>query len=82
MPDNPSDWISHPPAPNEARIAIAIGRNAKLNPELRDSLEQFARSLSQGTDPHQRGIHSDLACQRVYIGECAVFVECHTVSGM
>jgi len=81
-PDNPSDWLSHPPAPNEARIAVAIGKNAKLNPELRDALDQFARSLREDADPRQRGVHANVLCPRVSIGECMIFLQYEDVSGI
>jgi hypothetical protein len=87
--DSSSEWLSNPPAPGEARIAIAIGENAKLSPKVREALEEFARSLSEhaapsegGLQPHRAGLQTQLMCNRVYVGPCRAFVECHGVQGM
>jgi hypothetical protein len=61
-------------APDEARIEIAVGPEAKLTPELAEALENLARAVEQ-----QQEVQGYTVCDKVHIGECRMLLICSSV---
>ena len=61
-------------APDEARIDIAIGRDTKLAPEVRQALENLARAIEQRSE-----VEGYFFCGKVEIDECQVNIMCSSV---
>jgi hypothetical protein len=74
MAGDEQEWVVKP---DEARIDIAIGREAKLSPELREALDRIARVLEQ-----QQDVQGYMNCPKVtYEENCAAYVTCRGVTG-
>lgn len=74
MASDEQGWVV---APDEARIDIAIGRDAKLSPELREALDRVARAMEQ-----QQDVQGYMNCPQVtYEESCASYVTCRGVTG-
>lgn len=72
MSSDEQQWIV---APDEARIRIAIGREAKLSPELREALQNLIGVLEKRED-----VQGYMICNEVKIESCANFMECKGVT--
>lgn len=66
-----SEWVV---APDEARIEIAIGTEAKISPEVRQALDQLAQTL-EGRDE----VQGYFFCKDVTVGTCLTFISCRGV---
>lgn len=47
MSSNEPQWVV---APDEARIEIAVGKDAKISPALREALNQLAQALESASE--------------------------------
>lgn len=83
MASDERDWVV---APDEARIDIAIGKEATISPEVRAALEQLAEALGASDDvqgyadviikfgtPIRVG---GMNCPSVQVSDCAVNIRC------
>jgi hypothetical protein len=84
MPDDPrsserNQWLLSPPSPDEAKIFVAIGKDAQLTPKLRSVLEDMARAFkdpSTHAGGTEHGVQSNMRCPQVHAGECEVYMDC------
>lgn len=63
-------------APDEARIEIVIGPEAKISPEVRAALEKLTRVLEE-----RQEIQGYMQCQDISIQPCAMYTICRGVTG-
>ena len=88
MSSDERDWVV---APDEARIDIAIGKEAKVSPEVRAALEQLAEAMGAGDDVQgyaftvtfgKPTIHTGggMNCPSVQVSDCAVNIRCTGIS--
>jgi hypothetical protein len=68
---NDQQWVV---APDESRIEIAIGPDARLSPELRQALDQLAQVLEQ-----QQEVQGYTTCEEVSVGNCRQYFSCKGV---
>lgn len=68
-----SRWVV---APTEARIEVAIGRDAKVSPEVRAALDKLAAVIEEEQEVQGYGV-----CPAVSITPCAWFYLCIGVKG-
>ena len=62
-------------APDEARIDIAIGSQAKVSPQLREALDSLAKIVEQQDD-----VQGYMKCDSVSWEGCAWLIKCSVVS--
>lgn len=72
MASDEQGWVVKP---DEARIDIAIGREAKLSPEITEALDSLVRALEANQD-----VQGYLNCQEVEMGECRSYFSCAGVT--
>jgi hypothetical protein len=76
MAADEQQWVV---APDEARIEIAVGPEAKLSPELREALDNLARTLEK-----EQEVQGYLLghCDEVSITQdCRYYMSCKGVTG-
>ena len=83
MPDKSKDpekskWLLKPPAADEANIAISIGDQAQVSPELLDALQDLADRLKAGAAGGETA--KQMECAEVVIGECRTHMTCQGVT--
>lgn len=62
--------------PDDARIEIAIGKNASISPEVKEALENLARALED-----QQEVQGYAHCDKVEISQdCAWYMSCRGVT--
>jgi hypothetical protein len=71
MSSDKREWVVKP---DEANIELAIGREAKLSPEVRSALDALMRALEAEQDVQGYG-----QCQDVAIGDCDAVFSCKGV---
>lgn len=71
MASDERDWVV---APDEARIDIAIGPEAKLTPEVRESLEALMQALAQEDEVGGYLLGGTLSAT------CTTVADCHMVT--
>jgi hypothetical protein len=63
-------------APNDARIEIAVGKDANISPDVKAALENLARALEE-----QQEVQGYSTCQKVEISQdCAWYMSCRGVT--
>jgi hypothetical protein len=72
MTANEQRWVVQP---DDARIEIAIGREAKLSPDVQEALDSLMRALEAEQD-----VQGYLNCQEVEMGECRSYFSCAGVT--
>ena len=72
MASDEQRWVVKP---DDARIEIAIGRDAKLSPEVTAALDNLMRVLEANQD-----VQGYLNCQEVEMGECRSYFSCAGVT--
>ena len=71
MASDEQRWVVKP---DEARIDIAIGREAKLSPEVREALDNLLRVLEAEQD-----VQGYADCPAVAAGDCSGVYSCKGV---
>ena len=72
MASDEQRWVVKP---DEARIDIAIGREATLSPEVAEALDALMQALEANQD-----VQGYLNCQEVEMGECRSYFSCAGVT--
>lgn len=73
MSTDESQWVV---APDERRIEVAIGKEAKLSPDLRAALDQLARALEADNE-----VSGYINCQKVsFDPNCDFYMVCKGVT--
>lgn len=68
-----SGWVV---APDEARFEIAVGKDAKLSPEIQQALDQLAKALES-----EQEVEGYASCLDVQITKnCWYYMSCHQVT--
>ena len=62
-------------APDEARIEIAVGKDAKISPELHEALKKLAEAIGEPEDE----VSGYMYCRDFTIGDCASYISCKDV---
>lgn len=75
MASDEGQWVV---APNEARVNVKIGTEAKLAPEVREALDRLARVLEDEADVQG---YMTTICTKVTVSACAVDFQCGAVVG-
>lgn len=64
-------------APDDARIEIAIGKNARVSPEVKDALDKLAQALEA-----EQEVQGYSKCDDVSISQdCNWYMSCRGVTG-
>lgn len=69
-----SQWVV---APDEARIEVAVGKDANLSPAVREALEALARAVEGESEVQGYGV-----CLKVSLGPCETYFSCQGVRGL
>ena len=72
MASDEQRWVVKP---DEARIDIAVGPEAKLSPEVTEALQNLLRTLEA-----QQDVQGYLSCPDVAIGSCDAVFSCKGVA--
>jgi hypothetical protein len=68
MASDEERWVV---APDEARIEIAVGHEAKLSPGVQEALDNLMRVLES-----QQDVEGYFSCEKVFIRECRQYMLC------